>query len=59
MLMSCKDTMNLKYIIESLNWTAVRALEPFLAASCIELRAESNENTPGPHNHNFFKAANY
>ena len=35
------------YIIESLNKTATRALELFLAASCIEFRDESNDNTPG------------
>ena len=37
-----------KYIIESLNKTAARALELFLAASCREFRDESNDNTPGP-----------
>ena len=36
------------YIIESLNKTAARALELFLAANCIEFRDESNDNTPGP-----------
>ena len=39
-----------KYIIESLNKTAARALELFLAANCIEFRDESNDNTPGPQN---------
>ena len=39
---NCKDT------VASLNWTAVRALEAFVAAKCVEFWTGSNGNTPRP-----------
>ena len=34
--------------VASLNWTAVRALEAFIAAKRVEFRGGSNGNTPRP-----------